>query len=79
MIRIPLGILRPPSPLLPPSDDLLRRLGERVLTGVRNGGRLTYPETSVQQEALANTIGGSREWEELITPLRQLPPFVWPS
>jgi len=79
VIRIPLGILRPPSPLLPPSDDLLRRLGERVLTGVRNGGRLTYPETSVQQEALANTIGGSREWEELITPLRQLPPFVWPS
>lgn len=79
MIRIPLGILRSPTPLLPPSDDLLRRLGERVLTGVRNGGRLTYPETSVQQEALADTIGGSREWEELITPLRQLPPFVWPS
>lgn len=79
MIRLPLGILRPPGPPLPPSDDLLRRLGERVLSAVRDGGRLAYPETSVQTAALADTIGGSREWEELVTPLRQLPPFVWPS
>lgn len=78
MIRLPLGIFRKPTPVIP-SDESLRRLGQRVLSAVRDGGRLTFPATSVQQEALANTIGGSREWEELVTPLRQLPPFVWPS
>ena len=79
MIRIPLGILRPPGPPLPPSDDLLRRLSVRVLDAVRDGGRLTYPATSVHQAAVLDIIGGSRQWEELVTPLRQLPPFVWPS
>ena len=79
MIRIPLGILRPPTPPLPPSDEKLRRLGERVLTAVRNGGRIDNPTTSVHIQVHREIIGGSREWEELITPLRQLPPFVWPS
>ena len=77
MIRIPLGVLRPKTPPLPPSDDLLRRLGERVLTAVRNGCRLN-PGDYVHRQMVAE-LGGSRAWEELITPLRQLPPFVWPS
>ena len=79
MIRLPLGLFRAPSPPLPPSDDMLRRLGERVLSAVRNGGRVTYPTTNPQIDALAKSIGGSREWEQLIDQLRQLPPFVWPS
>ena len=79
MIRIPLGVLRPKTPPLPPSDEKLRRLGERVLTAVRNGGRLTYPATGVHRQLVLDTLGGSQQWEELVTPLRQLPPFVWPS
>ena len=77
MIRIPLGIFRAPTPPLPPSDDKLRRLGEQVLSAVRSGGRLN-PGDYVHRQMVAE-LGGSREWEELITPLRQLPPFVWPS
>ena len=79
MIRIPLGVLRPKTPPLPPSDKTLRDLRERVLDAVRNGASVTYPTTSVHMQVHRDLIGGAREWEELVTPLRQLPPFVWPS
>lgn len=66
-----------------PSDREIQRLRDRLLDASRShlraGGRITYPTTSVHQQVVNDTIGGSWEWEELITPLRQLPPFVWPS
>ena len=76
MIRLPLGIFRKPTPVIP-SDETLRRLGNRVLSAVRDGGRIN-PGDYVHQQMVAE-LGGSQQWEELVTPLRQLPPFAWPS
>lgn len=77
------SLLRRTQPLpdqpLPPSDDMLRRLSERVLAAVGEGGQLKHPDSWVHRQTVDDIIGGTREWEDLVTPLRQLPPFVWPS
>jgi hypothetical protein len=64
-------------PPAPPSLKQLERLADKVINGVRRGGRVD-PGDYVHQQVVAN-LGGTQAWEALITPLRQLPPFVWPS